>query len=301
MKIKFLITVGDNFYFTGVENVYDDRFDSTFADVYNGDILQKPWYMIGGNHDHFGNITAQTAYTNQSSRWTYPSLYYKVSYKFSAKNTSVDFLMIDTIVLCGNTRDIDNAGFFDMIFADVSKNPNNPRDPEAARKQWQWIEEQLSQSKADYLFVAGHYPIYSVSEHGPTQCLVDKLNPLLRKYKASAYFSGHDHNLQHLMIKETYDSDGEEQSLKDESEPSVMHYIISGAGSRSDRSMKHKNNVPVGSHLFSYPTGFNPFSQLGFTNGGFVGVEVSDQSANFKFFSGESQQKYDCSIRRRIF
>lgn len=49
---------------------------------------------------------------------------------------------------------------------------------------------------APYLLVAGHYPVYSISEHGPTQCLIDRLKPLLYQYRASAYLCGHDHNLQ---------------------------------------------------------------------------------------------------------
>jgi tartrate-resistant acid phosphatase type 5 len=50
--------------------------------------------------------------------------------------------------------------------------------------------------RADYLLVAGHYPVYSVAEHGPTKQLVSRLMPLLHTYHANAYFSGHDHNLQ---------------------------------------------------------------------------------------------------------
>lgn len=50
--------------------------------------------------------------------------------------------------------------------------------------------------RADFLFVSGHYPIYSTCEHGPFECLINKLDPLLRHYNVNAYFSGHDHNLQ---------------------------------------------------------------------------------------------------------
>uniref|UniRef100_A0A914R5Y8 Calcineurin-like phosphoesterase domain-containing protein n=1 Tax=Parascaris equorum TaxID=6256 RepID=A0A914R5Y8_PAREQ len=245
---EFQISVGDNVYYTGVKDVFDSRFKSTFETVYQGEALQKPWYFIAGNHDHFGNITAQVAYTNHSSRWsiisvsypsilfatslpnspktsfvfnrqltrylgipfrglkglsalkmnhmlyemkahsiwmrftvmTFPSLYYKISYKFGEKGIKVDFIMIDTIVLCGNTRDVEDSSFFEI---------------------------------AEYVFVAGHYPDFEVIVLPDVDC-----------------------------------------SLVLPPDP-------------------------------TYPTGFNPLSQLGFSNGGFVFVEVSDQSATFKFFT----------------
>lgn len=48
--------------------------------------------------------------------------------------------------------------------------------------------------------MAGHYPVYSIAEHGPTDCLIDKLLPTLQQYKITAYLSGHDHNLQVFSI-----------------------------------------------------------------------------------------------------
>ncbi|MFH4983982.1 hypothetical protein AB6A40_010691 [Gnathostoma spinigerum] len=248
-KTHFQIALGDNFYFTGVTDVYDERFESSFEDVYTADALQTPWYIMAGNHDHFGNVAAQIAYSNHSQRWVFPASYYTVSYRFGKRNTTVDFIIIDTIVLCGNTRDVVNGDLIDLALAESIDNPNNPSDPEAARVQWRWIEEQLSKSRANYLFVAGHYPVYSVSSHGPSDCLLERLQPLLRKYRVSAYLSGHDHTLQHLV--EYYIP--ENVSKKNEATRKIpLHYIVSGMGSRADNSLKHLGSVPPGSLLFKY-------------------------------------------------
>jgi len=42
-----------------------------------------------------------------------------------------------------------------------------------------WIEETLKNSQADYIFAAGHYPVYSACSHGNTKELEENLRPLL--------------------------------------------------------------------------------------------------------------------------
>ena len=44
----------------------------------------------------------------------------------------------------------DDPHYFDPL-------PYRPRS--AAEDQWQWIEQQLSQSTAQYILVGGHYPV----------------------------------------------------------------------------------------------------------------------------------------------
>jgi tartrate-resistant acid phosphatase type 5 len=65
------------------------------------------------------------------------------------------------------------------------------------------------------------HPVWSVGHHGPTDVLVEKLNPMLLKYKVAAYFSGHDHDMQHLN-------------------DSGVQYFLSGAGHLVESSQKHK-------------------------------------------------------------
>ncbi|CAJ0592706.1 unnamed protein product [Cylicocyclus nassatus] len=278
-----VINAGDNMYFTGVDNEYSFRFRRTFEEIYDDMALNVTWFTIAGNHDHFGNISAQIAYTNHSQKWYFPSLYYNMSYKLG--NTTVDVLMIDTIQLCGNTANVKNARIWDIL---RQHPPLGPENKTLADQQWAWIDRTMQASTADYLFVVGHYPIYSVSSHGPTKCLVDNLNPLLKEYHASAYFSGHDHNLQHFTSKSNTGQD--------------IHYVVSGAGSRSDYSDSHRNKNYGAAFRYRYPSSrfiSNPFSQLGFSDGGFVYMSLTKAYANLTFITGADVQKYRLFIYPR--
>lgn len=95
--------------------------------------------------------------------------------------------MVDTVLLCGKADDF------------LNQKPHGPHSAHANR-QLLWLQERMARSKADFLLVAGHYPVWSISEHGPTDCLLKRLRPLLVKYKATAYLCGHDHNLQVCVL-----------------------------------------------------------------------------------------------------
>lgn len=44
--------------------------------VFTAEALQSRWYVLCGNHDHYGNASAEVAYTKLSQRWYMPDLYY---------------------------------------------------------------------------------------------------------------------------------------------------------------------------------------------------------------------------------
>ncbi len=72
---------------------------------------------------------------------TYPSLYYTFAYKFGNPPKLAEFVMIDTIVLCGNVWENAKKG---KIVA-----PPNQRD---ANRQWKWIKKQLQNSRSYLLY-----------------------------------------------------------------------------------------------------------------------------------------------------
>lgn len=112
-----------------------------------------------------------------------PSSFYSVDIKISNRTENlIHLLMIDTVLLCGISDDQNN---FDLNLSGEKKKISN--------EYFKKIEAELikiSKQKIPYVIIAGHYPIWSIGEHGPTYLMVQKLRPLLFKYKVTAYFSG---------------------------------------------------------------------------------------------------------------
>lgn len=122
-------------------------------------------FLYVNSHDHSGNVTALLNYRNEY--WNFPHLYYKISTSSFNGEVRLDLMFIDTETF---SRD---------------------------DKQQKWLEEQLQQSKADHVIVAGHHPSFSPCRYGNDKALLRSLNPLLERYSAT-YFSGHEHCLSHI-------------------------------------------------------------------------------------------------------
>jgi predicted MPP superfamily phosphohydrolase len=196
----FVITVGDNFYNSGVESVTDKHWQKSFNEIYTAESLYIPWFVTLGNHDYYGNVQAQINYSGISGRWNLPNRYYAKDFAID-DSTSVKFLFIDT----------------NIFIEDYRENPKKHKGildihPHA---QLAWVDSTLSVSNAKWNIIAGHHPVYSASyKHGNTEELQDHLLPLLNKYEVDLYFSGHEHDLQYLKPEGT------------------VHYVISGGGSQ---------------------------------------------------------------------
>lgn len=190
---NMIVSVGDNFYPSGVASVTDSQWKTTFEDVYSAPQLSKPWYVVLGNHDRQGNAEAQFEYQRVNPRWHMPSRYF----------THVEQLGVGV-----------TAKFF---FIDTNGHGSGEDDSKASeldRAQFDWLERELADSKAPWKFVVGHHPVFSGGYHGSSPALIQMLKPLLDKYNVQAYFCGHDHDMQHLKVDN-------------------VHYIITGSGSKA--------------------------------------------------------------------
>ena len=188
ISASFVLSLGDNFYFAGVPDVSSDRFLKSWSDVYDDPSLRIPWYIIAGNHDHDGSVSAQISYSSLNELWKFPSLYHSHGFVSLDGSTTLDVLLIDTVELCSSSArhlNENDAEYFEPL-------PTLPKSH--ASEQWSWLSSTLQSSVADFVIVVGHYPVYSPCEHGNTETLVQHLKPLLQEFQAH-YFGGHDHCL----------------------------------------------------------------------------------------------------------
>lgn len=257
LNAKFALALGDNFYDHGLDSVDSDRFDKTFEQCFDGSHLQASndftFHVVAGNHDHLGNVQAQIDYSSKSERWSFPSQYYSFS-KTAPDGATVDIVLFDTVTLSGiSTHENFVAG------ADLP----GPLDAEAAGAQLDWLKKTLSESTADYLLVGGHYPVYSIAEHGPTKQLQPDKFPHFRDNRVSAYLCGHDHNQQYIDV-----GDG-------------IQYHVVGSAHLGDSSTKHMNTISSDQLKFHAHDG-----------GGFSTVSVNKQGMTIKHLDASGKVVY---------
>ena len=242
--VDHVMLLGDNFYGSGIHGTDEScRFKKTFEDIYNASSLENvPFYAIAGNHDHGGNVSAQIAYTNDQKRWIYPDWYYgfEKSFMDGGKTVTMEFLLFDTVI-----ADTEDGKYGDTMTEDLlaaGREPHSavPDGAPTAEEQWAWLEARMKASTADYLWVGGHYPVWSGCSHGPDKNVNAKLKPLLEKYHATGYMCGHDHCQEHI----------------DDGKGPV--YVLSGSGFECcyPGSNAHKN--PPGSIKMAYWLGECP-------------------------------------------
>lgn len=197
-QAKFVLSLGDNMYESGVTSTDDPQWKTSFEDVYTSEYLQVPWYAALGNHDYEGNVQAQIDYSNVSSRWKMPARYYSFTMKLD-DSVTVLFVVLDTNPICKS--DAENKS---EALKEISKINNS--------LQLQWLDSTLSNTPAKWKFVSGHHTAISGGYHGGVQEMQEQVMPIFEKNKIDAYFCGHDHDMEYLVENK-------------------INYFVSGAGS----------------------------------------------------------------------
>ncbi len=211
LGVRFVISVGDNFYENGVTGVDDPAWKTSFEDIYTAPSLQVPWRVALGNHDYRGNVQAQLDYSAISRRWRLPARWY------SFTEPAPDQARLEVFV-------VDTSPMIASYYADGARLVKVGDQKANVPVQLAWLDARLAASKADWKVVIGHHPIYlgravrylsdiASEARGSLPDLRDQLDPILQRHQVPLYINGHIHDLQHAHHGAT-------------------HYVCTGAGSK---------------------------------------------------------------------
>jgi len=186
-KPSYILNVGDNFYWGGIEKkcgtpmdqisfTTHHQFEQVFENVYTGSGLDgKPWFSVLGNHDWGGRQFTngwdqQIAYTWHNPRWVLPAMYFSAKINYPDAGFSIDLYMLDT-----NTFDAhDPPKDSEHNICGSAHNPSGAtcgseggptsvytcKDwfRQVYQKQRSWLESSLSEAKGDWQIAVTHFP-----------------------------------------------------------------------------------------------------------------------------------------------
>ena len=212
-KEDILVLLGDNFYSQGVKSIYDPKWN-IFKQFFN---INNKIYSILGNHDYQFNPYAQIEFKHRT--YSMENWYYKKTID------DIDFFFIDTtqLITLGN---IEGPSPYGNITEKFLSTIHHKDIQTLIREQLSWLIKSLK-SSTNIKIVIGHYPIITYGHHygGETNNLRKILFPVFKRFNVRAYISGHDHNVQHIILE-----DNKNSRYK-------LHNIIGGSSS----SLSHNN------------------------------------------------------------
>jgi hypothetical protein len=165
----FGIVLGDAIYGDGVDDVWDPLLAARFEDPYRVDTGLR-FYVLPGNHDYHGNVTAMIEYTLFSDKWVMPAVHY-------ALPDLPEWLSLYALDTSGLTHE------------------DGARDTRA---------EQVAAASASlcgtsgWRLLAGHFPPLSHGGHGGTAKTRDAVAQIYAACPFQLYMGGHDHHQEHL-------------------------------------------------------------------------------------------------------
>lgn len=180
-----VLALGDNFY----GRLTPERFQRDFEGMYSPQDLPCPFHLLLGNHDYgpgYDDKQAQGPAKAQmqldysrdhpDSRFRLPAKWYALELP-DTRNPLVKIVFIDT-------DDFEGA-----------------LTPQEKLAQQKFLDEELAKpTRAPWLWLAGHHPLFSNGTHGDNLELIKRYGPLIAQHPVSFYLCGHDHTLQHLEV-----------------------------------------------------------------------------------------------------
>eukprot|EP00405_Crypthecodinium_cohnii_P036244 CAMPEP_0206548644 /NCGR_PEP_ID=MMETSP0325_2-20121206/14001_1 /ASSEMBLY_ACC=CAM_ASM_000347 /TAXON_ID=2866 /ORGANISM="Crypthecodinium cohnii, Strain Seligo" /LENGTH=658 /DNA_ID=CAMNT_0054048153 /DNA_START=100 /DNA_END=2077 /DNA_ORIENTATION=- len=213
---QYILNVGDNFYWGGIEKncgtpmdsisfTAHHQFDQIFEGVYSGKGLDgKPWLSVLGNHDWGGRVfnngwDQQIAYTWASPRWVMPAAYWRTTVEYPTQMFSVDLWFLDTNFQDAHPNDKDpdhNICGPNNPAGATCASAGGPTDkdscPEWFHKLWDdqktWLIETMAESTATWQIAVTHFPC---GQDGANQAFYRKLR---RDYGLDLLVTGHRHD-----------------------------------------------------------------------------------------------------------
>jgi acid phosphatase len=204
-KSKFIINVGDNFYYDGIRSASDPLWAEDYEDVFTDPSSFVPWYSILGNHDYGFNPAAQLQYKSpHKDRWVMPARYWTKRVALGGSGKFASFVFLDTTP-CVRENLTCSGEACDPPAREAPKFSANVRS-QSCSTQFAWFKRTMSQIDAqDWIIVAGHHPADELN--------VEDFVSVFQEHNMDAYLAGHSHELELFNV-----------------DASGTPYIVSGAG-----------------------------------------------------------------------
>ena len=222
VPVSFVLSVGDQAYESGIDSVRDGqrRFGEGWRAVYGRHLTKLPWFATLGNHDCSGNISAMYSFAAAASNTFTMKPAYTIRRPLSPDDkTTLAIVVVDacTLVCGGSTEASVSSASSSPPRGKPGKQHRASQDKNfrcdgmshggsyLRRRLIVHLKTELTKLNCrkgeNWCVVAAHWPLFSFCGNGPTKELIDLLAPIMDFHKVAAYFSGHDHGLQHIEFK----------------------------------------------------------------------------------------------------
>lgn len=279
---NFLVSVGDNFYPTGVASLHDVQWQQTFESVFYD--LPYPYFVALGNHDYMGNPQAQADYTrfkglladkrdssNTIAKWFLdPKRYYYVDID-TEQNVVPNAQFTNGTKILARLVFMDTTPFRGKHHREVLHGHISPNEMRDTSPQLEWLTSVLSDTRPRWKIVIAHHPMYSWGNHGDCRD-IHHLRAMFTKHKVNAMFYGHDHVMQY--------------NYRDN-----IHYYLSGTGSDLQGSARNYPQYRNNEQAFDAPVFFDA------EHNGFLQVRVDEEAIHTKFKSATGHVLHENIIR----